>query len=558
MIARMRWYHGLQVGGLMLALAAGAATRDIDLWGEPHTPRDDLLSRRVECPRRWGVVPLYGYKPTSSREDASSRPSGPGAPFITQTAGVWEWHSQAAKIGSAGDITNIPEFHDCQRFVSQNGRVFDSLFAIFASFRLDSITKALWDSVTWSSDKPTVATVTNRGVILGVSTGTTTIVATSTSDASRRATIEVHVGPKTTTRTILLPGAPSIDISLNDSVRAISQIARTTVSTLAAATIYNYGPEYTPLSIKPNFSCLYLYFDHNSELRAKIVRVDDHPLHIESACLDIVDPNVVVGQTLPVTRLESPPEDVPAVARWDFDSSSHQYYIGIGCDAGWCEIGKQNPQDGSISYLQNVPPVPGDRVVRVKGWYDEQNLAWKPDTNKPAVPSGVVGTVIPVDRLGEMNGRPAFKTFVTVAYIALDTTHATSPNVVKYFKEKLNLLPVPVLTVGANPHWEPRLLNRMELCFGSESGCRVSWSTEPAQARCPAADAAGNAFLRWYVRITPAGQPDGAKYRCVTRREHRDLHKRIPGTTRWRWILDDETVWTECTQGCCQTETGRQ
>jgi hypothetical protein len=34
-------------------------------------------------------------------------------------------------------ITNIPEFHDCQRFI--NGGKYDSLYAIFASFRLDTL-----------------------------------------------------------------------------------------------------------------------------------------------------------------------------------------------------------------------------------------------------------------------------------------------------------------------------------------------------------------------------------------------------------------------------------
>ena len=543
MISRIRWYHALQAAGLLLAVAAAAGGPVIDLWGEPHTPADDLMNNRVECPRRWGRVPLYGlHKIPDTR---------PGGPSFVLNGGVVEWLPQNARVGSAGDITNIPEFHDCQRFV--NGNYFDSLFAIFASFKLDSITRALWDSVTWRSDKPTVATVTPKGMIVGVDSGTTRIVAISTRDTSRQVHIEVHVGPATTSRTVVLPGPISINIARHDSVQAFSQLVRTTVLSLAAATVYNYGPGYTPLGLQANFSCLYVYTDQTSQLRAKIVHVDQLP-QIDDACLNAVDPNAAVGQVLSITRTPTVPGDAPAVARWDFDPSSHHYYIGLQCGDGWCEIGKANEDHGSKSYLLGVAPVSGDRVVRVKGWYDEQILAWKPHPDKPSEPSGVVGTIIPVPNLGTLQGRPAFKRFITVAYAALDTANA-SPHVVKYFKDKLNMLPVSVVGSGG---WDPKRLNRMELCFGSERDCGVQWTTEPASARCPAFGPAParKTILRWYTRITPAGEPLGAQYRCVTRRDHADAGKQIPVTTRWRWILDDETVWTECTQGCCQTEQG--
>src|SRR5262245_53467905 len=133
MISAIRWHHVLGASGLLLVLAAATKISDVDLWGEPHTAKDDLMSNRVECPRRWGVVPLFEDREHQERiravdpKDSSLAPS-----YFIRTGGGWEWHSKAAKIGSAGDITNIPEFHDCQRFVSDDGRKFDSLFAIFA------------------------------------------------------------------------------------------------------------------------------------------------------------------------------------------------------------------------------------------------------------------------------------------------------------------------------------------------------------------------------------------------------------------------------------------
>jgi hypothetical protein len=41
-----------------------------------------------------------------------------------------------------GPITSVPEFHDCQRFIVGDGAAYDSLYAIFASSSLESITGA--------------------------------------------------------------------------------------------------------------------------------------------------------------------------------------------------------------------------------------------------------------------------------------------------------------------------------------------------------------------------------------------------------------------------------
>jgi len=75
------------------------------------TPRDPTLDRR-ECPHHWEFKRL------------------PPQPI-------------------ASPITDIPEFHDCQRFIlADNARQlrYDSLYAIFASFRLDTL-EAMLDTL---------------------------------------------------------------------------------------------------------------------------------------------------------------------------------------------------------------------------------------------------------------------------------------------------------------------------------------------------------------------------------------------------------------------------
>jgi hypothetical protein len=347
-----------------------------------------------------------------------------------------------------------------------------------------------------------------------------------------------------------VPSNAPLALTVRQSVQAVPQIGAVTVRVLSAAAIFSYGPGYTPLAIGPNFNCLYVYFDPTGTLRAKMVHVDRLEAY-PTACLDAVDPNREPGQILSVNKSpKGPTADVPAVARWDFDSATQQYFIGIACNDAWCEVGRSG-NSTSRSYVASVAPTPGDRVVRVKGWYDEQNLAWQPSSGAPLEASGVVGTVIPAPNLGSLMGEPAFASFVTVAYVALDVS-AAKPGAAAFYKKKLNLNPASVAQ-GSPPRWDPARLNKLEQCFGTASSCGVVWTTEPANVQCPSTSY-GFPIHRWWQRITAAGETAG-RYRCATRRDHSTFTSAIPATARWRWILGDDTIWTECTQGCCQTET---
>jgi hypothetical protein len=510
---------------VLVILAAAAGCSGLNLWGEPHSAADQMDTGRVECPRQWGKIPVFSERPIDyqkSQLDSLKR--------LQMTVGAHglEFHPTNAQLSPAGPITNIPEFHDCQRFVSNTGTTFDSLFAIFASFRLDSVTRALgWDRVTWKSSNPRVASVDSGGRVTARSAGSATITAVAIADSSRAGSVEVKVsegkpaneqasaGEPETPSTVSVPSSTPVSLAVRQSVQAVPQVGKVTVKSLAAAAIFSYGPGYTPLAIGPNFNCLYVYFDANGALRAKMVHVDKLEAY-PTACLDAVDPNTAPGQILSVNKTaKGATADFPAVARWDFDPKTRQYFVGIACNDAWCEVGRMSSST-SRSYVAGVAPTPGDRVVRVKGWYDEQTLAWKPSPTAPLEASGVVGTVIPAPNLGAMMGQPAFASFVTVAYVALDVS-AAKPGAAAFYKNKLNLNPVSVATTSP-PQWDPARLNKLEQCFGTQSSCGVVWTTEPANMRCPAKQF-GLPIHRWWQRITAAGETAG-KYRCVTRRDH--------------------------------------
>jgi hypothetical protein len=62
----------------------------------------------------------------------------------------------------------------------------------------------------------------------------------------------------------------------------------------------------------------------------------------------------------------------------------------------------------------------------------------------------------------------------------------------------------------------------------------------------------------WWVRIVSAETGRPVAHRCIRREPTRDgphpmpPGMKIPGSTRWRWLAEDESGWAECTQGCCE------
>lgn len=79
-----------------------------------------------ECPHTWHLTGVW----VSTREGTSHAP--------VKLLGM---PNNDSTLSGPGRNTNIPEYHDCQRFIVNhgNGPVYDSLYALFASQHLDTI-----------------------------------------------------------------------------------------------------------------------------------------------------------------------------------------------------------------------------------------------------------------------------------------------------------------------------------------------------------------------------------------------------------------------------------
>ncbi len=334
-------------------------------------------------------------------------------------------------------------------------------------------------------------------------------------------------------------------------------------SVSAAALILNLDrSEYTPLGIKPGFSCLYVWSDPGPVPPGPVDSLRWHAMLLwvdtaQSRCTVPRHPHELQSSDLKVKRTFSGDahENFPPVARWDFDSVRMENYMGIKCGAGWCEIGR--PGFTAMPPYHDVLSAQ-PREQRIKGWYDEQLLAHVDDDGKFGL-SAVKGTVFPAPGSVEMEALKAAVTAVNtlerwkqVAYIALDRP---SP----YYKRMMNL--DAVQASASFPE-----MNILSFCEGTREQCGTPNAPSAAQVAqmtqagiprlAPKSGCDEGAITAIWVRITPAGRPPGSPedmYRCVTRRTH-NIDVEIPATARWRWLLSDETVWRECTKGCCQVE----
>lgn len=558
-----------------LATSAISGPKFASKWSMPHDPNERLSGRRPECPRHWGTVPLFLDSVRARRELERTRRPGPrqaglinegGRAAFTTGGAAW---SQAVPAGPivnvAGPITDIPEFHDCQKFNDSQRGKFDSLFAIFASYRLETVMNALArDSVTWSTSAMSIATVDTAGTVKAISAGAVLVTATSKIEPDRKATVSVLVvsNPPVSMPDSISTSMPGpFTLGIGDSVTIVAELGAPTQTTHAAATIYSYGPGYGPLGIGPNFNCMYLYFDGEGALRAKMFPVVDLSTAVD-ACFRARRPTDP-GKELRVIRVPGRTTGKQApVARWDWDATNRQQYIGIACGAAWCEVGPKDVPFAPSPGYSAAPgaPIGAARVIENKGWYDEQDLAMPgPDPDplmlnkKSLIPSGLIGTVIPDPELASQDSSDYSKPWVQVAYIALDAKNA-KPGAVAHYWNLLNLRPATV-------DGDLGSLNRLAFCFGSREHCTVPAATVPRSAACGPEKSffgfenslVGWPIERWWVRITSANAADPVMYRCVTRRGHDGFTGNIAETARWRWILGDDITWTECTQGCCET-----
>jgi len=566
----------------LLAASCFDGTDMLDLWDVGHEFGDRLHAERPECPVMWDSIPLtFDPKQVDSIKLAYGRAPAPGSPalsllppgFIEQGSGSNRhivFTPQNGDVPLSGPITNIPEFNDCQAFLSGDAAEFGALHAIFASFGMRNTMQDLGfvPVVAWKGvPGQLVATVTAAGMATaggaGVAGDTTSVTAVdSQGNAVGPFTIHVAgspVNPGTVGPSMAVgPGAPPAILQPNETRQLVLQTGPPTTSVIAAATVFSYGKGYSELGIGAHFNCLYVYFDDSGALRAKMVwvqRLDEY----QHACLTAVDPRNARGTDLRIVRsranLPAAVADYPAVARWDTDPETQKHYIGIMCGDAWCEIGKQDFKRSRAYSLGAVGAAPSaQRVVQVKGWYDEQVLA-APKLNNPRQlrPSGLLGTVIPADTLGQVtkegltapsdDGDP----WTLVAYVAIREL-ATDPDARAFYQREMGLE-----LASMEGLQDLTQLNQMYYCYGSKDSCLVP----SGQGKCGGFldNLFGGNSTRVWVKVVGASSGN-SKVFCVTRRGHPAFTGTVPATARWRWVLEDDTIWTACVQGCCQTERG--
>jgi hypothetical protein len=85
-------------------------------------------------------------------------------------------------------------------------------------------------------------------------------------------------------------------------------------------------------------------------------------------------------------------------------------------------------------------------------------------------------------------------------------------------------------------------MNRIYLCsIGPQNNCAGSESV----GDCNDGD------VEWRAKIIRAEDGDSL-FKCAKRCDMDTAEYLIPGTSRWRWLPNDEGVWMRCRNGCCE------
>jgi len=489
-----------RAAGIVALIALGVALGSLFRWWPPQ-PFETVLANRPECPHEWGAA----YDSSQFEQPVALQFNTPG------------------EVSIAGKYTNVPEYHDCQRLIlhsnsavgSAGARTYGALAAVFLS----------------------------QAIIEG---GASTVVQPD------EISINLRTAPRTASRSSIL--ADSIDkltTLILDPTTAPTQVTATNPFGVPYAEVVSEG-NYGILGIHVGFNCLYLktHATPVPQFGALMVSFGQ----VEQPC-DKPDLTAIIDMKPLKVEINSggsggtatAPADIPRVARWDWDSRRNIHVIGLPCRQYWCDV-------GPFPDFEGVPPRGhmGDGAPRekaIKGWYDEQLLAdYAPGSGLSVSP--VTGTIFPVagiesrtalDYQTAASNVDIEKRYLDVAHVAL------SGKLDKYINR------YGFQASDASGPWNG--MARVALCYGESSACIPSsaGSAPPCkifpQKPGIAPDAAVNS--PWWARITFRGNE--SKYFCVAYRGHPSgFH--IPGVARWRWRVDDETIWISCPQGCCEVD----
>ena len=338
---------------------------------------------------------------------------------------------------------------------------------------------------------------------------------------------------------------PSLDSGEADTIKGNAPAVPVGTG-LTFAVIYAWDADYNSLGIHQGWNCLRL-FPSSTPTVPYAARME--PLSDGELCGKAMRAEETRGTDLSVRAVKVPGmsgSDYPPVGRWEWDPEYKQQYISLKCGEAWCDVTPVPDYVPSRDY--RVPASQGKshkRVFEVKGWYDEQHLAVPgPGVGVGAklIPAAFQGTLFPDPGIDTIDRVEAFYGYwVPAAQVGL-----RGPMVL--YEHKLNTdmgeYPTPA-TMGR--------LNRFSICAEAPGGKKC----EPLAAGLNCAPDSHNTI--WYARMDPSGTknptgppgPKAPKYTCVTRHDHSDLERHIPGTARWFWVRDDEKLWIRCAQGCC-------
>lgn len=431
-------------------------------------PRATMIAGRPECPHSWA--------------NAFRQPSRDAKQATAGSMSTWTTAGRPQEFLISEGITDIPEFHDCQRLIpNKDGEhAYGRLAAVFARFQLDTLVPML--------DRPSDSTP----------------------------------GPRT----------------------------------LAVAEVASEG-EYESLGIEVGFNCLLLRLDGGT-LSARVVAMGTD--HRGFECVQFERAPTPAGAR--VTELAVLPakfDRVPPVARWEWDTERDRQLIGVKCgEQRWCVIGPDDPPHPVKSHGLTGAP----QGMTAPGWYDEQSLAVAvTDGSAPSdaaptlLPSGPFSTIFPDEALEQ------FRRDSYPRHEWIPAAHIAMPQPAPVYGAKLGLAqtdaPLPAASLDG--------LNQLQFCVGTIKSCKVREAdiNDPVASGCTkayidslAAIPADARKLPIWARIIPPGSSSDSsktRYHCVTHREHPEVE--IPAVVRWRWRVDDETIWAYCPSGCCEVHS---
>ena len=324
----------------------------------------------------------------------------------------------------------------------------------------------------------------------------------------------------------------------------------TTTRVTAIAQVWTPG-SYAPLGLSAEFDCVVLQWEGPvGSTKPRNYHAWIVPVTLKESCASPLDLPAASAHYLGAEELHAQSningaDEIPPVARWDWDSHRGEQYIGIACPSGWCELYAEDPQHphghkGSPKYQAanglNIPGKAG-RVVRQKGWYDEEYLA-STTPSKGKMPeldaAGAFAAVFPVPELKDrtMNEYPS-GVFVPVGWIS---TKGFSTGYADKYGFKQNMTPPQRADVNA-----------LFLCFDDGiKTCKVHLKHTCKPTQDP------NGGPSFYARLGTSRDDPNATDFCVDFISTKGTD--TPGTVRWRWLDDDQTIWVSCPAGCCQIQ----